>query len=113
LAGRLVKKIEAAGVPVDDLSIDALLYLLSDDPKSAAACDDGEQIMEAFPGVDTFYGLSHISYGMPYRWLINQIFPAPAATHGRDSSLMNPTDRQIYQTLKSAPTVMGRGRLLS
>jgi len=110
LTERLVTKIVAADVPVDDLYVEARLCLPpSDNPKSTfATCEDREQIVEEFPGVHTFCGLTKISYGLPYRGLINQTFLAPAATHGLASKIMNATDQQIYQTLKSAPTVMER-----
>lgn len=109
LAGRLVKKIAAAGIPSDDLYIDPLLHSLSAETKSTlTAFEAGDQVMEVLPGITTICGLTNISYGIPNRELINHTFLAPAVTHGRDSVILDPTGKHVYRTLKSAPAFMGR-----
>ena len=109
LAGRLVKEIAAAGIPIADLYIDPLLHSLSAETKSnLTAFEAGDQVMEVLPGVPAICGLTSISYGIPNRALINQAFLVPAVTHGQDSVILDPTGKHVYRTLESAPTFMGR-----
>ena len=68
LAGRLVEKLTAAGVPIDNIYIDPLVYPLSTNPNSARATLEAiGGIMKAFPGVHTVCGLTNVSYGLPAR----------------------------------------------
>lgn len=109
LAERLVEKVTAAGISLDNLYIDPLLYPLSADTKSALATLEAiEQIMKAFPGVHTTCGLTNVSYGLPDRGLVNRTFLVSAITRGLDSAILDPTDKQMYKALKAALTVIGK-----
>jgi 5-methyltetrahydrofolate--homocysteine methyltransferase len=109
LAGRLVEKITGAGVPLDDLYIDPLVYPLSTNPKSASATLDAiGEIMRKFAGVHTICGLTNVSYGLPARKLINRAFLAAAITRGLDSAIIDPTDKLLYAMLKAATLVAGK-----
>lgn len=109
LAGQLVEKVAAAGVPIDDLYIDSLLYPLSANTKSALATLEAiEQIMKEFPGVHTTCGLTNVSYGLPDRKLVNRTFLVSAITRGLDSAILDPTDKELYKALKAALTVIGK-----
>lgn len=109
LAGQLVKKLTGAGVPVDDIYIDPLVYPLSTNPQSAAATLEAiRQIMQKFPGVHTVCGLTNVSYGLPARKLINRAFLAAAIAMGLDAAIIDPTDRQLYAMLKAVTMVAGK-----
>ncbi len=109
LAGRLVEKLTGAGVPLDDLYIDPLVYPLSTNPKSASATLEAiGEIMRQFAGVHTICGLTNVSYGLPARKLINRAFLAAAITRGLDSAIIDPTDRLLYAMLKAATLVAGK-----
>jgi cobalamin-dependent methionine synthase I len=109
LAGRLVEKLTGAGVPLDDIYIDPLVYPLSTNPQSAGAtllAIGG--IMKRFPGVHTVCGLTNVSYGLPARKLVNRAFLAAAITMGLDAAIIDPTDKQLYAMLKAVTLVMGK-----
>jgi 5-methyltetrahydrofolate--homocysteine methyltransferase len=109
LAGRLVEKLMGAGVPLDDLYIDPLVYPLSTNPKSACATLEAiGEIMRKFAGVHTICGLTNVSYGLPARKLINRAFLAAAITRGLDSAIIDPTDKLLYAMLKAATLVAGK-----
>jgi 5-methyltetrahydrofolate--homocysteine methyltransferase len=109
LAGQLVKKVTAAGISLDDLYIDPLVYPLSTNPRSAAAALEAiSRIMESFPGVHTTCGLTNVSYGLPVRKLINRSFLIAAITCGLDSAILDPTDKQLFAALKAALVVSGK-----
>ncbi len=109
LAGRLVERLTTAGVPLEDIYIDPLVYPLSANAGSAQAtlAAIGE-IMKKFPGVHTVCGLTNVSYGLPARRLINRAFLAAAIAQGLDAAILDPTDRQLYALLRAAMLVAGQ-----
>ena len=109
LASELVEKVTASGVPIDDLYIDPLVYPLGTNTESPLATLNAiEQIMKQFPGVHTTCGLTNISYGLPNRRLVNRTFLVAAIVRGLDSLIIDPTDRKLYGSLKTALMVMGK-----
>jgi 5-methyltetrahydrofolate--homocysteine methyltransferase len=109
LAGRILEKLTGAGVPLDDIYLDPLVYPLSTDPKSAKATLDAiGRIMKEFPGAHTVCGLTNVSYGLPARKLINRAFLAAAITMGLDAAIIDPTDKLLYAMLKAVTLVAGK-----
>jgi cobalamin-dependent methionine synthase I len=109
LAGRLVEKLTGAGVSIDDIYIDPLVYPLSTNPQSAGATLEAIRgIMGKFPGVHTVCGLTNVSYGLPARKLINRAFLAAAITMGLDAAIIDPTDKQLFAMLKAVTMVAGK-----
>ncbi len=109
LAGKLVEKVKAAGISLDDLYIDPLVYPLATDTGSALATLDAvERIMKEFPGVHTTCGLTNVSHGLPARKLVNRNFLVACVMRGLDSAIMDPTDKPLYAALKTALMIAGR-----
>jgi len=109
LAGQLVERMTAAGVPLDDIYIDPLVYPLSTNPQSAAATLEAiRRIMADYSGVHTVCGLTNVSYGLPARKLINRAFLAAAIAMGLDSAIIDPTDKLLYAMLKASTMVAGK-----
>jgi cobalamin-dependent methionine synthase I len=109
IAEQLIKRVTDAGVPITDLYIDPLVYPLSTNPESALATLKAiEMIMKGFPGVHTVCGLTNVSYGLPNRKLINRTFLVSAINHGLDAAILDPTDKQLYGSLKAAIAVVGK-----
>ncbi len=109
MAGRLVERVTDAGVPLDDLYIDPLVYPLATNPQSGLATLDAiEQIMQEFSGVHTICGLTNVSYGMPDRKLVNRTFLVSAIARGLDSAILDPTDKKLFGALKAALMVAGK-----
>jgi len=109
LAGLLVQKATDAGIPLDNLYIDPLVYPLATNTQSAVATLEAiERIMKTFPGVHTTCGLTNVSHGLPSRRLINRTFLVSAVCRGLDSAILDPTDKQLFATLTAALAVNGR-----
>jgi 5-methyltetrahydrofolate--homocysteine methyltransferase len=109
MAGRLVERVSQAGIALDDLYIDPLVYPLATNPQSALATLDAiERIMQEFSGVHTICGLTNVSYGMPNRKLINRTFLVSAMIRGLDSAILDPTDKKLFSALKAAHMVGGK-----
>jgi len=109
MAGRLVEQVTAAGIALDDLYVDPLVYPLATNSTSAVATLDAiERIMKEFPGVHTVCGVSNVSHGLPKRGLINRNFLVAAITRGLDTAIIDPTDRQLYAAIRAAMLIAGR-----
>ncbi len=109
IATMLIEKITAAGIQPGDLYIDPLVYSLSTNQQSARATLEAiSRIMGCFKGVHTICCLSTVSYGLPVRSLINRTFLAAAMDRGLDSAIIDPTDRQLFATLKAGELITGR-----
>ena len=109
MAGEFVEKVRNAGVSLEDLYIDPLVYPLATNFRSALASLGAiEQIMTAFPGVHTTCGLTNVSYGLPVRKLVNSTFLVAAIARGLDSAILDPTDKRLYSALRAALLIAGK-----
>jgi cobalamin-dependent methionine synthase I len=109
IAARLIEKITAAGIQPGELYIDPLVYSLSTNQQSARATLEAiGRIMVSYKGVHTICCLSTVSYGLPVRSLIHRTFLAAAMDRGLDSAIIDPTDRQLFATLKAGELITGR-----
>jgi cobalamin-dependent methionine synthase I len=109
MAGLLVKESLTAGVTLNDLYIDPLVFPLVTDHQSALVTLNAiEKIMSHFPGIHTSCGLTNVSHGLPARKAVNRAFLAAAVIKGLDSVIMDPTDRQLYGALKAALMIVGK-----
>jgi 5-methyltetrahydrofolate--homocysteine methyltransferase len=70
-----------------------------------AVLDAIEAIMKKFPGVHTICGLSNVSFGLPNRKQLNQIFLVMAMTKGLDAVILDPCDRRIMANLITTMTL--------
>jgi len=65
--------------------------------------------MKNFPGVYTVRGLSNRSHGLPNRKLVNRTFVVAGVTHGLDSVILDPLDKELFSPLKTAALVYSEG----
>ena len=109
IADKLVNGLVQKDIPLENIYVDPLVQPI------AANSNFGidflnvvEKIMTHFKGVHTACGLSNISYGMPGRKLLNQIFMAMAIAKGLDAAIVNPLDKQITANIIAAESLVGR-----
>lgn len=90
IAARILDRALKIGIPKENVFIDCLTL-------TASAEQDG--VMETLHalyevrhkmGLHTVLGVSNISFGLPYRELVNQNFLTMALTHGLDLPIINP-----------------------
>ncbi len=109
MACRIVDEIDRAGIPLDDCYIDPLVYPLGTNHASAHETIEAfARIAREMPTVHTICGLTNVSYGLPNRSLINRSFLIASVTHGLDSAILDPTDKQLWSALKAALLIDGR-----
>lgn len=108
-ASRLVERLTTAGVVLDDIYVDPLVFPLATDSSSgSAALEAFREITHRFPGVHTICGLTNVSHGLPARKLINRTFLLTATAAGLDAAILDPTDRELMATLHAGQAVLGR-----
>lgn len=109
LASTLIDRLTAAGIALDDLFVDPLVFPVSTDSRSALATVGAiRELMVRFPGVHTVCGLTNVSYGLPARKLVNRMFLAGAIAAGLDAAIVDPTDAQLMAAMLGAEAVFGR-----
>jgi len=109
IAGKLVEKVSEAGIPLEDLYIDPLVFPLSADEKSSLATLEAiKGIMRSYAGVHTICGVSNVSYGLPNRKLVNRSFLIAGIAYGLDSVIVDPLNKELYAALKTAVMVAGK-----
>ena len=114
IAEQMVEALTKEGVALGDIYIDPLIYPIATDTQSAvAALGAVREIMQLFPGVHTICGLTNVSFGLPARKLINRAFLVAAMSHGLDSAIIDPTDRELMASLVAAEALLDRDKFCS
>lgn len=67
-----------------------------------------EKIMATFKGIHTACGLSNVSFGLPNRRLLNQLFLAIAISKGLDAAIIDPLDRRMMANILAAEVLAGK-----
>jgi 5-methyltetrahydrofolate--homocysteine methyltransferase len=96
------------GLPPERLVIDGLtLAVGADATQPREILRTLELIREEF-GLATVLGVSNISFGLPSRPTMNAAFLAMAAAAGLDMAIINPYDRIMIGSVRSADALLGR-----
>jgi cobalamin-dependent methionine synthase I len=98
----LISLLEGNGFTVPQMHLDPLVFPVSVDPKNGLMIlETIEQLRKAY-GQEMHFapGLSNISYGMPNRKLINQVFTYLCVKRGLDGGIVDPI--QINQNALDA-----------
>jgi 5-methyltetrahydrofolate--homocysteine methyltransferase len=92
-AGQMIDKALALDLPLADLYIDPLIFPISVDSQFGHHSFDAiRQLREAYgPDIHITGGFSNVSFGLPCRHLINDVFLLLAVEAGADSAIMDPT----------------------
>jgi cobalamin-dependent methionine synthase I len=109
IASDLIEKLTNDGVPIGDIYIDPVVTPVSTDTRYGMdVLEAVEAIMKQFPGVHTICGLSNVSYGLPNRKQVNQMFLVMAMTRGLDAVILDPCDKRIMANLITTMTLLGK-----
>jgi cobalamin-dependent methionine synthase I len=109
IAGSLVEKLTAAGVALENIYIDPLVYPISTDHTYATVVLEAiERIMTDYPGIHTSIGLSNVSYGLPFRFQLNQMFMVLAMGRGLDGAILDPTDKRLTANIITTRALLGQ-----
>ena len=108
VARKIVAATDAAGIPRHDVAIDCLAMAASTDQSAPRAILDAIRgVKEGLPGVRCVLGVSNISFGLPFRPLVNATFLAAALSAGLDLAIINPESRRMMDVVESWRVLSG------
>jgi 5-methyltetrahydrofolate--homocysteine methyltransferase len=108
-AARIIEAATDAGIPLDRLYVDPLVFPISVDGAFGDHCLDAiRAIRERYgPEIHITGGMSNVSFGLPNRRLINDAFLVLAIEAGADSGIIdpitNPPERALGLDRSSRP----------
>ena len=109
IAEGLVNGLLKNNVKLENIFVDPLVQPVSvDNTFGAAFIDAIARVVDTFPGIHTACGLSNISYGLPARRFMNQIFMTMAIAKGLDGAIINPLDKRMMAGIIAAEALAGR-----
>lgn len=108
LATRLVEGLTGVGIPPEDIYVDPLVFPVATDSGCVREFLKAQDLIKArFPEVRTVCGLSNVSFGLPHRAQINQVFLVLCLAHGMDAFILDPLDRRLMANLATAQMLLG------
>jgi cobalamin-dependent methionine synthase I len=107
-ATRLVEMLTSGGISLDNIYIDPAVFPVS------TGSDHGPNLLNAiseirnrFPGAHTSCGVSNVSYGLPARKLLNEIFLIMLMSRGMDAAIIDPCDFGLMARITAAEALRG------
>lgn len=105
----LIEKTRRAGVPDDDVYIDAIVSPIGINTKNGQiGLQTIASIHTEFPNVHVSVGLSNVSFGLPGRSLLNRAFLTLALSAGLDCAIMDPLDRELMGAVLATQALLGK-----
>lgn len=107
-AEKLVKELNNIDIATANIYIDPLVQPISTDTnKGNMVLDATRGIKAMYPDIHITGGLSNISFGLPQRKIINRTFLTLMMDAGMDSAIIDPLDKNIMATIKTADMLLG------
>lgn len=108
VARNLYQNLTAAGVTEDDIYFDPLVKPVSTGDKAGQeVLDTVKLITQEYPNVHKVCGLSNVSFGLPNRKILNQLFMVQTMALGMDSYILNPLDKSMMGAVQGSQTLLG------
>jgi len=108
VAHKIVEKVEAAGIPREDLVIDCLAFAVGAEPDSGVEVIEAIRRIKAELGVNMTMGASNVSFGLPDRELINNAFVVMATAAGATCLIVDAA--KVRPIILAADLVLGRDK---
>ncbi|MFP3154295.1 homocysteine S-methyltransferase family protein [Lachnospiraceae bacterium ZAX-1] len=99
IAKKIVDKAQSYGIPKSNVFIDCLTLTSSAEQALVFETIKAVALVKEKLGVKTVLGVSNISFGLPSREILNQVFLAAALTNGLDLPIINPNIKEMVDTI--------------
>lgn len=110
IAEKIVDTALSFGIPKEDIFIDCLTLTVSAQQAEAAETLKAVRMVKERLGVRTVLGVSNISFGLPYRDLINHSFLMLAMGSGLDLPIINPNAESMMNAVMAFNVLSNRDR---
>jgi 5-methyltetrahydrofolate--homocysteine methyltransferase len=108
VARKIVAEADRLGIPRQDLVVDCLTMAAStDQAQPGATLDAIRMVKRELAGVRCVLGVSNVSFGLPFRPLVNATFLAAAFSAGLDLAIMNPCLTRMMDVVNSWRVLSG------
>lgn len=105
VADKIIGRAAQIGIPIEDIIVDCLaLTMGADDQAGLVALETARRLKEQY-GVNITAGASNISFGLPSREVLNQIFLGIAIAYGMNVPVVNVA--KVRHTVMSADLIRG------
>jgi 5-methyltetrahydrofolate--homocysteine methyltransferase len=108
IARRIVERAEAAGIDRENVIIDCLAFAVGADTSSGLAVIETIRAIKAELGVNMTLGASNVSFGLPDRELINDVFVAMLIAAGITCLITDAA--KVRPSVLAADLIMGRDK---
>ena len=109
IADKLINSLVKNNIPIGNIYVDPLVQPIGTNSSFGIEfLNTVEAITTTFKGVHTMCGLSNISFGLPNRKFMNQMFAVMAIAKGLDGLIINPLDKAMMGSLITAETLRGK-----
>jgi 5-methyltetrahydrofolate--homocysteine methyltransferase len=88
--------------------IDPLVMTVSADEQAAVSALETVRLVREKLGVNMVCGASNVSFGLPWRKVINTTFLSMLIAVGLPAAITNPLDAELRQTVLAADLLMAR-----
>ncbi len=106
IAKRIIKKAESYGINKERIIIDTLVLTASAEQDLVKETLKGLTLVRTL-GVKTALGVSNVSFGLPYRPLLNKTFLTMAMYAGLNMPIMNPLDTEMVAAIDAYNVLLG------
>lgn len=107
IARRIVERAEAIGIPREDVYIDCLTLTVSAEQGAARQTLDAVRRVTRELGCRTALGVSNISFGLPYREMVNRTFLTMAMENGLKLPIINPNIESMTGAVRAFRVLSG------
>ncbi|MBN1266257.1 MAG: dihydropteroate synthase [Anaerolineales bacterium] len=105
VAENILEKAAAIGIPAEDVVIDPLVMAVATDSNAVRVTIGTIQLVREKLGVNINLGASNVSFGLPNRTLLNQVFLSMAVLAGATCAITDPM--KMTGIVKGADLMMG------
>ena len=106
VAEKILERAARLGIPPEDVIIDPLVLTVGSDSQAALVTLQTIELLRKNFGVNINLGASNVSFGLPDRLTVNQVFLALAIQMGATCSITDPL--KLGATVKAADLLLGR-----
>jgi 5-methyltetrahydrofolate--homocysteine methyltransferase len=107
IADKIIKEAKKYGIERKDLIFDPLALAISTDSSAGIETLKAIEMITKKLGCKTSLGVSNVSFGLPYRDIINASFLTGALYNGLSAAIINPFSEEIMKAYHSFCTIKG------
>jgi len=108
IVGKLVEAIQKEGIPLERVYFDPCIQPASTSQEQPSiALESVRRVKAEFPGIKAVCGLSNVSFGLPFRALLNRSFMVMMLHAGADAAIIDPTEPGMVPAIVASEALLG------